>query len=133
MEKLLEGAQIKLPSVISDIFGASSREMLTALIGGQRDPKVLAAMAHGPMRSKILLLQEALTGHFTDEHGFLCQMMTYRVDDLTTRIEAVSRRIEHKIAPHAAAVAQPDEIIGVGTMAASCGVVPGGERRNGGR
>ncbi|MER6831174.1 IS110 family transposase [Streptosporangium sp. NPDC000563] len=118
VEKLLEDAQIKLSSVISDIFGVSGREMLAALIGGQRDPKVLAAMARGPMRSKIPLLQEALTGHFTDEHGFLCQMMTDRVDDLTARIEAVSRRIEDKIAPYAAAVAQLDEIIGVGTIAA---------------
>ncbi|MFJ2034402.1 IS110 family transposase, partial [Streptosporangium sp. NPDC087985] len=118
VEKLLEDAQIKLSSVISDIFGVSGREMLAALIDGQRDPKVLAAMARGPMRSKIPLLQEALTGHFTDEHGFLCQMMTDRVDDLTARIEAVSRRIEDKIAPYAAAVAQLDEIIGVGTIAA---------------
>src|ERR671930_349879 len=49
-EKLLEDAQIKLSSVISDIFGVSGRQMLEALIAGQRDPKVLAAMARGSMR-----------------------------------------------------------------------------------
>jgi transposase len=80
VEKLLEDAQIKLSSVISDVFGVSGRQMLQALIDGQRDPKTLAQMARGPMRSKIPVLQEALTGHFTDEHGFLCQMMTDRID-----------------------------------------------------
>jgi hypothetical protein len=45
VDKVLEDAQVKLSSVISDIFGASGPEMLEALITGQRDPKVLAQMA----------------------------------------------------------------------------------------
>src|SRR5262249_43718245 len=49
-EKLLEDAQIKLSVVVSDIFGVSGRQMLAALIGGQRDPKALAQLAHGVMR-----------------------------------------------------------------------------------
>lgn len=56
IEKLLEDTQVKLSSVISDIFGVSGRQMLRALIDGQRDPKVLAGMARGSMRSKIPLL-----------------------------------------------------------------------------
>jgi len=46
VEKLLEDAQIKLSSVISDIFAVSGRQMLEALIAGQRNPSVLAQMAH---------------------------------------------------------------------------------------
>src|SRR3712207_2728845 len=88
-EKLLEDAQVKLSSVISDIFGVSGRQMLGALIAGQRDPKVLAAMARGTMRSKIAVLEEALTGHFADHHGFLAQVMLQRIDALTAQIEAV--------------------------------------------
>jgi len=118
VEKLLEDAQIKLSSVISDIFGVSGREMLAALIDGHRDPKALAQMARGPMRSKVPILQEALTGHFTDEHRFLCRLMLSRIDDLTSTIEIVSGRIEEQIAPYTAAVAQLDEIIGVGPIAA---------------
>jgi transposase len=68
-EKLLEDTQIKLPAVISDIFGKSGRDMLNALIAGQRDPRVLAELARGSMRGKISVLQEALTGHFRDHHG----------------------------------------------------------------
>jgi transposase len=52
LEKLLEDAQIKLTSVISDLHGVSGRQMLQAMIDGERDPKVLARMAHGPMRRR---------------------------------------------------------------------------------
>jgi transposase len=45
--------------------------MMAALISGQRDPKVLAAMAPGRMRAKTTVLQEAFTGYFTNHHAFL--------------------------------------------------------------
>jgi transposase len=67
---MLEDAQVKLSSVISDIFGVSGRPMLEALIAGQRDPEVLAAMARGSIRSKIGLSTDALTGHFDNHHAF---------------------------------------------------------------
>ena len=51
-EKLLEDAQIKLSSVISDIFGVSGRDMLEALIAGQRDPSVLAGWPAGPCAAR---------------------------------------------------------------------------------
>ena len=81
VEKLLEDAQIKLSVVASDIFGVSGREMLAALVAGERDPKVLAEMARARMRRKIPLLEEAFTGHFTDHHAFLLAKMLARVDD----------------------------------------------------
>ena len=117
-EKLLEDAQIKLSSVISDIFGKSGRDMLEALIAGQRDPYVLARMARGSMRGKISVLQEALTGHFRDHHGYLLKMMLARTDALTSQIEALTARIEEVIAPFAHQVAQLDEIPGVGVTGA---------------
>jgi transposase len=117
-EKLLEDAQIKLSSVISDIFGVSGRDMLEALIAGQRDPYVLARMARGSMRGKISVLQEALTGHFRDHHGYLLTMMLARTDALTAQIEALTGRIEEVIAPFARQVAQLDEIPGVGVTGA---------------
>lgn len=118
VEKLLEDAQIKLSSVISDIFGVSGREMLGALVAGQRDPKVLAAMARGAMRSKIAVLEEALTGHFEDHHGFLAQAMLEHIDALTAQVEAVGVRIEAMIAPFRHHVERFDEITGVGLTAA---------------
>jgi transposase len=117
-EKLLEDTQIKLSSVISDIFGKSGRAMLEALIAGQRDPAVLAELALGRMRGKKSVLQEALTGHFRDHHGYLLRMMCDRVDALTAQIEALTARIDEAIAPFAVQVAQLDEIPGVGKTGA---------------
>ncbi|HEV7831613.1 MAG TPA: IS110 family transposase [Pseudonocardiaceae bacterium] len=118
VEKLLEDSQIKLSSVISDIFGVSGREMLGALIAGQRSPKVLAQMARGTMRSKIAVLEEALTGHFEDHHGFLLQSMLDHIDMLTAQVETVGDRIEDVIAPFSHHVERFDEITGVGVTAA---------------
>jgi transposase len=118
VEKLLEDAQIKLSSVISDVFGVSGRRMLQAMIDGQRDPNVLAEMACGSMRGKIAVLREALSGHFEDHHAFLCQSMLERIDDLSARITKLDTRIEQLIAPFAPAAAKLDEITGVGERAA---------------
>jgi transposase len=117
-EKLLEDAQVKLSSVISDIFGASGRAMLGALISGQTNPHELAALARGSMRAKTSILTEALTGHFTDHHAFLLGMMLDRIDALTAQIGTLTTRIEEATAPFAAQVAQLDEIPGIGTTAA---------------
>jgi transposase len=117
-EKLLEDAQIKLSSVISDIFGVSGRAMLEAMIAGQRDPRALAELAKGRMRGKTDVLIEALTGHFTDHHAFLVRRMLARVDALTADIESVSTRIEVVIAPCGHHVQRLDEITGVGVTGA---------------
>ena len=118
VEQLLEDAQIKLSSVISDIFGVSGRQMLQALIAGQRDPKALAQLARASMRSKIATLEEALTGHFDDHHGFLCQLMLERIDAATAKIDQVTAEIDRVIGPFAHQVAQLDAITGVGMVAA---------------
>lgn len=118
VEKLLEDAQIKLSSVISDIFGVSGREMLEALVAGQRSPKVLAAMARGSMRAKAGVLREALTGHFEDHHGFLLDSMLTHIDALSLQVDDVAVRIEAAIAPFVSAVARLDEITGVGVTTA---------------
>jgi transposase len=118
LEKLLEDAQIKLSSVITDIFGVSGRAMLEAMIAGQRSPRALAELAKGRMRSKIEDLVEALTGHFEDHHGFMTRQMLDRIDAADRDIEAVSGQIEVVIAPFGRQVTQLDEITGVGTIAA---------------
>jgi transposase len=102
---------VKLSTVISSIFGKSGRDMLEALIAGQRDPYVLARLARGSMRAKTSVLQEALTGHFTEHHAFLLAMMLAQIDTLTARIEQA-------VAPFAAQVAQLDEIPGIGIIGA---------------
>ena len=118
LEQLLEDAQIKLSSVISDIFGVSGRHMLQALIAGQRDPKALAQLARGKMRSKLAVLEEALTGHFDDHHGLLCQLMLERIDAATTKIDQVTAQIDRVVVPFAGHAQRLDAITGVGVVAA---------------
>ena len=118
VEKLLEDAQIKLSVIASDIFGVSGREMMAALLAGQRDPKPLAQLARSRMRAKIPLLEEAFVGNFTDHHAFLLRTMLARIDEASADIAAVETRVEEVIAPFAHAVEQLDEITGVGLTAA---------------
>ncbi|MCA1698615.1 MAG: IS110 family transposase [Actinobacteria bacterium] len=118
VEKLLEDAQIKLSVVASDIFGVSGREMMAALLTGERDPKVLAQLARTRMRAKIPLLEEAFVGRFTDHHAFLLRTMLARIDETYADIAAVETRIEEIIAPFARAVEKLDEIPGVGMTGA---------------
>jgi transposase len=118
VEKLLEDAQIKLSVVASDIFGASGRDMMAALIAGERSPKVLAQLARRTLRRKISLLEEAFTGYFTGHHAFLLRQMLARVDAISGDIAALDTRIEATIAPFAGAVARLGEIPGISRAAA---------------
>jgi transposase len=118
-EKLLEDAQIKLSVVASDIFGVSGRDMMAALIAGQRDPKRLAQMARTTLRRKITQLEEAFTGHFTDHHAFLLGKMLARVDSINTDIADLDAVIEEMIAPFVAAIDRLVEIPGIGHIAAA--------------
>ena len=118
VEKLLEDAQIKLSVVASDIFGVSGRDMMAALIAGQRDPKVLAQLARSRMRVKIPQLEEAFVGRFGEHHRFLLAKMLQRVDAISADIAEVDARIDAEIAPFADTVARLDQIPGVGVTAA---------------
>jgi transposase len=118
VDKLLEDAQIKLSVVASDIFGVSGRQMMAALVNGERDPRVLAHLARTALRGKITQLEEAFTGRFDEHHAFLLAKMLARVDRLNDDITDVDARIEEQIAAFADAVARLVEIPGVGVTAA---------------
>src|SRR5687768_16427414 len=118
VEKLLEDALVKLSVVVSDLFGASGRAIMAALIAGERDPVVLANLARGSLRSKTARLTEALTGRFTDHHAFLLTQMLHRVDAVTADIATVQARIDDRVGELASAVAKLNAIPGVGPVAA---------------
>jgi transposase len=98
LEKLLEDALIKLSAVATDIMGVSGRAMIEALIAGQRDPKVLAGLARGRMKTKRSALVAALDGRFDDHHAELARMLLDQIDALTTQIDTLSARIEELLA-----------------------------------
>jgi len=99
LEKLLEGAGIKLSSVVSDLSGVSARRMLLALAAGERDPHELAALAHWSMRGKTGALVQALTGAFTEHHGFLVRTHFDLIDKHDEVIAEITARIEVVIEP----------------------------------
>jgi transposase len=99
LEKLLEDAGIKLSAVASNIVGVSGRAMLEALIGGQRDPAVLADLAQGQLRKKIPALTEALHGRFNDHHAFMARLYLDRIDAHDADTARLDERIEEAIKP----------------------------------
>jgi len=118
LEKVLEDAQIKLDSVISDLHGVSGRAMLEAMIAGERNPKVLAQMARGPMRPKIPRLEEALTGHFDDHHAFICATMLRRIDALAADIAGLDTKVAELLDPFATTAERLDDITSVAARSA---------------
>jgi transposase len=98
LEKLLEDALIKISSVATDIMGASCRDMIEALIAGQRDPKVLAGMARGRLKARHAALVQALDGRFDGHHAELARILLGQYDALTGQIEQMTVRIEELIA-----------------------------------
>src|SRR5215831_2427336 len=93
LEKLLEDALIKVTTVASRIGTMSVRDMVEALIAGQRDPQKLADLARGKMRAKRAALVQALTGRFDDHHGELASILLAQIDGLSAQIDALTARI----------------------------------------
>src|SRR5574340_184742 len=99
IEKVLEDSGIKLSSVATDIMGVSGRSMLEALIAGEAGPSALADLAQRRMRSKIPALTEALTGRFTDHHGFLIRMHLDLIDRYGQALGELDDRITEAMGP----------------------------------
>jgi transposase len=112
LEKLLEDALIKVSSVASRLDTMSVRDMLEALIAGQRDPRRLADLARGKMKAKRAALIEALTGRFDEHHAELARMLLDQIDALTAKIDTLTIRIEQLLA--AMPDAPPDHDDGTG-------------------
>src|SRR6266568_3197529 len=98
LEKLLEDALIKVSSVASTLDGLSVRDMLEALIAGERDPRVLAGLARGKLKAKHGALAEALAGRFDDHHAELARMLLDQIDTLGGQIGTLTTRIQELIA-----------------------------------
>ncbi len=103
VEKVLETANIKLASVVTDVLGVSARAMLTALIAGTGTPEELAELAQRRMRRKRAALGTALTGRVTAHHRFLlaqrrwCAIACRRISKIRT-CRASSCRVRAEVA-----------------------------------
>ena len=120
IEKILEDAGIKLDAVASDLLGVSGRAMLRALVAGERDPQVLAELARGRLRNKLVALREALSGRFAAHHALLVRLTLEHLEHLEGAISALDGELDRVMAPFAAARDRLDTITGVGKRAAEC-------------
>jgi transposase len=114
LQKILEGANIKLASVATDILGVSGREILTALVAGEEDASLLAEHAKGALRSKLPELQRALAGRVGDHQRFMLKQHLAHIDFLETTIHAVNSEIAERLQPQEAAIGHLDSIPGIG-------------------
>jgi transposase len=118
LQKTLEGANVKLASVATDILGKSGREILAALVAGQTDGAELAQLAQGRMREKIPQLERALTGCIGPHQRFLVAEQLAHVDFLDGAIARVSAEIAERMHPDEDAITRLDTIPGVGRSVA---------------
>lgn len=113
VQKVLEGANIKLSSVVTDVLGVSGRRMLAALVAGTTDPATLAALADPRLRATPAVLQAALTGAMGVHQRFLLGQLLTHVDELTAHVAALDGEITRRVDPQAATIALLDTIPGI--------------------
>ena len=118
LEKLLEDALIKLSPVASTLNTLSARDMIEALIAGERDPRHLADLARGRMQTKRSALIEALDGRFDDHHAELARMLLDQIDTLSAQIDVLTTRIDHLLEQ-----ADPHDAVG-GSVTAEAAATP---------
>ena len=111
--KVCEDAGIKIDSVASSLTTKSARDMIEALIVGERDPRVLADLARGVMRKKIPDLSMALAGRFAAHHAVLGRAHLDHLDHLETMIARLDTQVEEMTLPFTAQLAALCTIPGI--------------------
>jgi transposase len=119
LQKLLETGNIKIASVVSDVFGASGMAMLKALLQGDRTPEQMAQLAKKRMRTKIPQLELALNGRLEEHHRFLLQIQLSRLEQVDTHLNQVDQRIDEKLQPYQEQQRRLDTIPGVDRIVAA--------------
>jgi transposase len=118
IQKVLEGANIKLSSVATDIVGVSGRTMLEAMVKGVEDPRVLMGMAKGRMRKKEADLVEALQGMVGSHQRMLLDSQLRHLTFLDEEIERLDAEVATRMRPFEADIERLDDIHGMGRRAA---------------
>ena len=119
LQKVLEGTNIKLAAVATDVLGRSGRLMIEALIGGEQDAEALADLARGRLRTKLPDLRKALDGRIRPHQRFLLERILAHIDFLEASIEQVQKEMEQQLLPFEEAMALLTSIVGIQETAAA--------------
>ena len=120
LEALLEQAQLKLSSLVSDLLGVSARRMLQALADGESDPGKLAALAHGRLRATPEQLCDAL-GAATQLSAVYRRLLQMLLDELTLQerhMEQLDQELSGLLTAHQSAIQRLAEVPGLGVDSA---------------
>lgn len=118
LQKVLEGANIKLASVATDVMGVSAQAMLRELLAGSADTRAMAALAKGRMRAKIPELEQALAGTFGEHQRFLLPHLLAHMEFLEERITQLDEEVARRIAPFEQELERLDAVPGVNRRSA---------------
>jgi transposase len=118
IQKVLEGANIKLSSVVSDIMGVSSKDMLHAIGDGEEDPQTLANFARGTMKKKKEELELALRGYVNPHQRMMIKTILNHIDFLTEQIEMLDQEVAERVVSDQEDIERLDSIPGIATRMA---------------
>jgi transposase len=118
IQKTLEGANIKLGSVASNVLGKSGREMLEALVAGSTDTVAMAQLAKGALRRKIPALERALSGVVGEHQRLLLAEQLAHIDYLDEAIARLSGQIKERVAPFEELIVRLDGVPGINRLLA---------------
>lgn len=118
IQSVLEGANIRLSSVVTDISGKSSIKMLKAIISGNTDPIALSEMAEGLLRNKIPELQRALKGTIKEHQKIMLKRQLDHIEVLSEIISNLDDDIKKKTSSNSKQIDYLDGIPGIGVRSA---------------
>lgn len=118
IQKVLEGANIKLGSVVSDVMGVSARDMLNAITEGEDDPEKLANFARRSMKKKKEELILALKGYINSHQRLMLKTILMHIDFLTEQIEVLDQEVAERVSTHQEDLERLDSIPGIATRMA---------------
>jgi transposase len=114
IQKVLEGANIKLSSVATDILGVSGRLMLNAILDGVDNPEELAGLAKRRMKSKKEDLERALFGSIGFHQKMMLKVQLSHIDFLNLQIAMLNDEVQQRMQPYEEDIELLDSIPGIG-------------------
>jgi transposase len=119
LQKVLEDANIKLDSVVTDIMGVSGRAMIGALCRGEKDPDQIARLADPRLKATHQQLTDALTGRVSEHHRFMLRLHLMQADAIELAMQALDQRIGEKLEPFRDGYERLQAIPGISEIAAA--------------
>ncbi len=97
LQKILEDANIKLSSVVSDISGATATKIINAMQSGEEDIEELIKFRHGKMQASPEELASSLKGRLTGHHKFMLNTIKDSIKEKETIIKKIDGRIDEQL------------------------------------